>query len=56
MQLVEQLDMVSATPRLSWASPMRKGSLAPGIDADIIVLDQDLNLAHTIIAATTTTR
>ena len=48
--LVDGLRMVSATPAAILGIANRKGSLAPGMDADIVVLDRDLNVTHTIIA------
>lgn len=41
--------MVSSTPARIMSVDDRKGSLAPAKDADIIIMDKDLNLTHVIV-------
>jgi len=47
--LEEALRMVSATPASILGVAHRKGSLAPGKDADVVILDSDLQVIHTIV-------
>lgn len=47
--LEEALRMVSATPASILGVAHRKGSLAPGKDADVVILDSDLQVTHTIV-------
>jgi N-acetylglucosamine-6-phosphate deacetylase len=47
--LEEALRMVSTTPASILGVAQRKGSLAPGKDADVVILDSDLQVAHTIV-------
>jgi N-acetylglucosamine-6-phosphate deacetylase len=48
--LEDALRMVSTTPACILGVGDRKGSLAPGKDADVVVLDTDLQVTHTIVA------
>lgn len=49
ISLADGLRMVSATPAAILGVSARKGALAPGKDADIVILDADLNVTRTII-------
>ena len=49
ISLAEGLRMVSATPAAILGIGARKGALAPGKDADIVILDAALNITQTII-------
>jgi N-acetylglucosamine-6-phosphate deacetylase len=42
--------MASETPSVALGLAERKGSLAPGMDADIVALDDDMNVAATWVA------
>ena len=48
--LEDALRMVSATPASILGVADRKGSLAPGKDADVVILNPNLQVTHTIIA------
>ena len=48
--LPEAVCMVTATPARLLGLDGRKGSLAPGCDADVVVFDRDINILHTIVA------
>jgi N-acetylglucosamine-6-phosphate deacetylase len=48
--LKDALQMVSATPASILGVADRKGSLAPGKDADVVVLNSDLQVTHTLAA------
>jgi N-acetylglucosamine-6-phosphate deacetylase len=48
--LEDALRMVSATPASILGVAHRKGSLAPGKDADVVILNSNLQVTHTLIA------
>jgi N-acetylglucosamine-6-phosphate deacetylase len=50
--LSEASRMCSLTPAASIGVADRKGKLAPGCDADIVILDHKLNVVRTIVGAT----
>jgi len=45
----EAIQMASLTPARSVGMAHRKGSLEPGKDADIVILDEDLNVLKTMV-------
>jgi N-acetylglucosamine-6-phosphate deacetylase len=47
--LPEAIQMVTLTPARSIGVADRKGSLEPGKDADIVILDEDLDVVSTIV-------
>ncbi len=47
--LAEALAAASATPALSLGLENRKGTLAPGADADLVFLDQELRVLQTMV-------
>ncbi len=47
--LGDALRMVTATPARILGVDRRKGSLAPGQDGDVVILDSDLQVTHTIV-------
>jgi N-acetylglucosamine-6-phosphate deacetylase len=47
--LAECIKMATLTPARSIGVASRKGSLEPGKDADIVILDQDLNVVTTMV-------
>jgi N-acetylglucosamine-6-phosphate deacetylase len=50
LSLPEAIPMVTSTPAAAMGIGARKGHLAPGMDADIVVLDDDLRVEMTIVA------
>lgn len=50
LSLPEAIAMVTSTPASAMGIGATKGRLAPGCDADIVVLDDDLNVKMTIVA------
>ncbi len=50
LALAEALPMVTATPAEALVLAGRKGVLAPGADADVVLLDADLNVVMTLVA------
>jgi len=50
LSLREAIPMVTSTPAAAMGLAARKGQLAPGMDADIVILDDDLNVKMTIVA------
>jgi N-acetylglucosamine-6-phosphate deacetylase len=48
--LRDTLYMISLTPATILGVADRKGSLGAGKDADIVVLDNDMRVVHTIVA------
>jgi N-acetylglucosamine-6-phosphate deacetylase len=48
--LIDAVRMLSATPARVIGAGGRKGSLAPGMDADIVLFDEDIDIGMTIIA------
>jgi N-acetylglucosamine-6-phosphate deacetylase len=49
MPLEEALRMVSTTPASILGLADRKGRLAPGMDADMVILDREIQVTHTIV-------
>ena len=49
VSLPEAVKMVSANPARIMGLTGRKGSLAPGYDADLVIFDEDINIRKTII-------
>jgi N-acetylglucosamine-6-phosphate deacetylase len=56
LSLGQALTMATATPAEAMGWSGRKGSLAPGADADLILLDADLNVRLTMVAGRTVFR
>lgn len=54
--LAEALQMASATPASVLGLSDRKGTIEPGVDADLVLLDQDLDVALTICGGVVTYR
>ena len=50
LSLVQALPMVTSVPAESLGIAARKGSLHPGSDADVVLLDSNLNVRLTIVA------
>jgi N-acetylglucosamine-6-phosphate deacetylase len=47
--LLQAVQMASATPAAIMKINDKKGALAVGMDADIVLFDQDINIEMTII-------
>ena len=50
LSLAEALPMVTSTPAEAMGLAGRKGVLAPGADADVVLLDAQLNVVTTVVA------
>jgi N-acetylglucosamine-6-phosphate deacetylase len=50
LSLPEAIPMVTSTPATAMGIGAKKGRLAPGCDADIVILDDDLNVKMTIVS------
>ena len=50
LSLAEALPMVTSTPAEALGLAGRKGVLAPGADADVVLLDAQLNVVTTVVA------
>lgn len=50
LSLPDAIPMVTSSPAAAMGIGARKGQLAPGSDADIVVLDDDLNVKMTIVS------
>jgi N-acetylglucosamine-6-phosphate deacetylase len=49
VSLQEAIRMMSATPAMIMGIENKKGSLAPGKDADIVIFDEDIKVSMTIV-------
>jgi N-acetylglucosamine-6-phosphate deacetylase len=50
LTLIEALPMVTSVPAEAIGVARRKGSLTPGADADVVLLDSNLDVSMTIVA------
>lgn len=48
--LAEAIPMITSTPAAAMGIADRKGRLAPGTDADVVVLDENLSVRKTLVA------
>jgi len=47
--LIQAVKMMSATPARMIGLEKRKGAISPGMDADLLVFDEDINIRHVMV-------